>query len=114
MGAVTVNVALELDGDEADLDKAAELVEGMPEIFQAVVAERHAQDLRWGGPQHDDQHTAQDWHDLLYRLLDEVEGAHRDGDEAEYRRVMVEIAASTVAAVQSFDRLHTHPEPAEG
>ncbi|MBE0529506.1 MAG: hypothetical protein IH626_01680 [Rhodospirillales bacterium] len=72
--------------------------------IEATVAERVRQDGRHGGPDHDDTHSQQDWHDILYRLLDEAETAGRAGDDPEYGRVMIQVAASAVAAVQSHDR----------
>jgi hypothetical protein len=78
--------------------------------IEAVVAERVRQDRRHGGPDHDDTHTPEDWHDILYRLLDEAEAAGRAGNGEEYVRVMIQVAAVAVAAVQSFDRLAARAE----
>ena len=107
MGAVTINVAIELEGGSAhDLAKAERLVEGMPEIFQAMVAERHAQDLQWGGAAHDDTHAPIDWEALLDEhvgRLTRVEGTHFVS-APDYRRRLVKVGALVVAALQSHDR----------
>jgi len=87
----------ELDGPAGD---------HLAAVLTGVARERVRQDARWGGPTHDDSHSVGEWGNLIVRLLDAAEGAWRDDDRAEYRRVMEEIAASAVAAIQSFDRLH--------
>ena len=105
MGTVTINVAIELDGDQEDLDLAEAMVEGLPEIFQGIIAERHRQDQRWGGMDHDDSHSPYEWERMLgeriYHLTDCVGEA-----QPRFRRALEEIASLAVAAIQSFDRLN--------
>ena len=108
MGTTTINVAIDIEGDDDATNKAAELVNGMPEIFQAIIAERHAQDQQWGGLEHDDGHRPHVWENLIIshasrlteRIMDEF--GHSAPD---YRQRLVKIAALAVAAVQSWDRI---------
>lgn len=104
--SATINVAIEIEGDQGACDRVAKMITGIPEIFQAIIGERHAQDLQWGGAAHDDEHLPSDW----YRLLSE-HGARlvrRPGiDEApmdDYRQRLVKIVAIAVAAAQAWDR----------
>lgn len=73
-------------------------------VIEEVGAERRRQDAKWGGPANDDAHSPQEWADILYRLIEEAEDASRDDNDRDYRRVMVEIAAVAVAAVERHDR----------
>lgn len=103
MGTATINVAIEIEGDAAD--RVFDLVNGMPEIFQAVIVERHAQDRQWGGPEHDDKHIPQDWEGLIgmhAALLTDVDG--NGLPRADYRQRLITVAALAVAATQSWDR----------
>lgn len=85
-------------------------------IFVEVAAERARQDGLFGGPEHDDAHSATDWVAILVRhvglavddgspagicLLDNPVAGH---DPARYRRQMVRVAAVAIAALETFDR----------
>lgn len=74
-------------------------------VLGAVAAERHRQDVKWGGAGHDDDHTIDDWWDILDRLKLELDIAAEGGNRLLIRHHLLEIAATAVAAVQSFDRL---------
>lgn len=115
MRVATINVAIEIEGDDTACDKVFETVNGMPEIFQAVVAERSRQDQQWGGPEHDDSHPPFTWWQLLTdhacRLLlsppgDDDTATWNEAAEADpdYRQHLIKIAALAVAAVQAWDR----------
>lgn len=97
-------------------------------VLGEVADERWRQDVRWGGPKHDDTHTPGQWLSAINAHIAEA-GLHLIrppgvGEYAapDYRRIVVQIAALAVAAAQSFDRRHApgeageviHPEPAEG
>lgn len=114
MGRVTINVAIELEGDGAAADRAADLVTGMPEFFQAVIAERAAQDQQWGGPAHDDQHSPVIWEEVI---ASHVMRLTKDGIDCapadDYRQRLIKIAAVAVAAAQSWDRLTAPGEAGE-
>ena len=86
------------------------------EIFQ----EREYQDLTWGGEAHDDAHEPNDWMNIIDNL--QLENRAEFGTPPEmiecyasfqtytpaslykYREGMVKIAATAVAAIESFDR----------
>jgi hypothetical protein len=78
-------------------------------VYADILGERMAQDRKWGGPRHDDQHDASEWVGFIVdraSMADEAESGEK-GD-AEYRKRMVQIAALAVAAVESMDR-YTSP-----
>lgn len=80
-----------------DSEEAAELSATLREVAR----ERVRQDLIWGGPEHDDSHSRAQW----INLIDERLAFPEKADEcAEYRNDLIQIAALSVAAVESFDR----------
>jgi len=74
--------------------------------IEEVIKERCHQDEQWGGPEHDDQHNAEDWMRFIAELLP---GSVKHG-ETRYRRRLIEIAALAVAAIESNDR-RCAPDP---
>lgn len=77
-----------------------------------VRKERRRQDQKWGGPEHDDEHTVADW---VYYIRNEAnyEG-YRDSPNPELaaranrhnaRQRLIRIAALAIAAVESIDRV---------
>lgn len=89
-------------------------------IINDIAQERKQQDRKWGGPAHDDQHDRYDWLGFLHRkvreagssarLIEQAEAqtidpsAARSAGTTEYRRVLVQIAALALAAVEAHDR----------
>lgn len=75
-------------------------------VYDEIKAERERQDQRWGGPEHDDEHSASDWANLVYQYLysafGEAEGKRHDAEG--YRGRMLQVAALAVAAIESHDR----------
>ncbi len=70
-------------------------------IFREVESERDRQDAKWGGVDHDDEHTAYDWGSWIrHRAILVANGL----SAPERRRLLVEIAALAVAAIESHDR----------
>jgi hypothetical protein len=61
-----------------------------------VRKERQAQDIKWGGPRHDDTHNENDWISCVRR--------HTDKASYDFRKQMIRVAALAVAAVESYDR----------
>ena len=82
------------------------------DVFREVLGERYLQEVKWGGARHDDEHSPEDWIDFMRERLDRAdemigcpeEEWPEEGPDAEYRRKMVQVAALSVAAVESFDR----------
>ena len=74
-------------------------------ILGQLSAERDAQDAKWGGPAHDDGHGPDAWVALLARHLGlAVNDGGAGYDPARYRRQLVRVAATAVAALEAFDR----------
>lgn len=76
-------------------------------MYQAltdIFFERLKQDEKWGGPNHDDQHTLMDWTTFLKQHSSYAEHAVITGHKTKYRKFLVEVAALAVAALEAFDR----------
>lgn len=67
------------------------------EIFAEVNAERVLQDAKWGGHQHDQSHSPNDW--IAY--ITKHAGKAADGDS--FRDQMIKVAALAIAAIESID-----------
>jgi len=67
-------------------------------IFDEILNERRAQDVKWGGSQHDDTHSQEDWRDYI------KEHTHKSV-AGNFRKQMIRVAALAIAAIQSHDRL---------
>lgn len=83
----------------------------MATIYELIQAERKRQDEKWGGPEHDDTHTAREWCELIHEPLAAASSAAHDYDKTytpscreQYVKQMVRIAALAVAAIESADR----------
>ena len=80
------------------------LYSGRDAALFAVSQERVRQDGKWGGPEHDDQHTTAEYIQWIEdyagwaRMMSQME-SH---DKA--RRRLIQVAALAVAAVESIDR----------
>ena len=77
----------------------------MSQIYVEIEAERRMQDARWGGPEHDDEHTPLEWANFVERKLTAIRLAHIYPHEIT-RETWVKIAALAVAALESHDRKH--------
>jgi hypothetical protein len=77
-------------------------------VLSEVLAERVAQDLQWGGHEHDDEHRHEMWDGLLWKFLRRAATAGdspRNADKrALRRRALVQLAALAVAAIETQDR----------
>lgn len=76
-----------------------------PDVVGEILDERATQDRKWGGPTHDDEHSARDWVFFVARHV------HRalDGDDFDrrhWRKQMVRVAALAIAAIEWADRRH--------
>jgi len=76
-----------------------EQAEKQRDILQEILQERLHQDEKWGGPEHDDEHKQGDWGEfLLFRAEDLA------AERGDHRRLLIEVAALAVAAIESTDR----------
>lgn len=71
-----------------------------PLVLREILAERLRQDVKWGGPAHDDEHTLHDWRAYINKQMSKMHGWNGQGA----RPYLVKIAALAVAAIESIDR----------
>ncbi len=74
-------------------------------IYFEVSLERIAQDRQWGGPAKDDERSRFYWAHGVFDRATKAETAVTEGDTADFRRRMVQVAALAVAAIESHDRM---------
>lgn len=73
-------------------------------VLHDVYMERQRQDIKWGGPEHDDHHETGRWRELI------VDRTEREPlSPADDRRLLIETAALAVAAVETCDRAKAGP-----
>lgn len=73
-------------------------------IFREITTERQCQDAIHGGPEHDDTLDPNDWIAIMARQLGL---ACNDGGKLQaerYRKQLVRLAATAIAAVEAQDR----------
>jgi hypothetical protein len=70
-------------------------------IFDEILHERMSQDEEHGGPAHDDTHRTADWTAFIH---DHANRADLTPSSARYRYELIRIAATAIAAIESFDR----------
>ena len=68
-----------------------------------VHAERIRQDRKWGGWEHDSQHTTEEWIAILQERLDKLREAHR-ANSYEIERRAVELTAVGWALLEQLHR----------
>lgn len=69
-------------------------------IYDQIKEERRIQDQKWGGIEHDDTHSSNDWVAYIAKHL----GRAADWDYTAFRRHMIRVAALAVAAIEWVDR----------
>jgi hypothetical protein len=70
-----------------------------------IIEERRLQDGEWGGPAHDDDHTYEDWAEILGAHATRLDGYLRDGgNTVVIRRRAIVVAALAAALIESIDR----------
>jgi|AntDeeMinimDraft_6_1070357.scaffolds.fasta_scaffold14704_2 hypothetical protein len=75
-------------------------------IYEEIQAERDHQRRKWGGAEHDDQHTTFDWLAILTKHVGQAFDPGERGrlDIPKYRHQMIRVAAVAVAAIEWCDR----------
>lgn len=77
-------------------------------VYSDIKAERVRQDEQWGGPDHDDMHTREDW--TWYRQKYEVMAwSCLDAHGETARMALIKIAALAVAQLEALDRKYSPP-----
>lgn len=69
------------------------------EVLHDVFVERSRQIIKYGGADHDDRHTMDEWRELITGHCGRVPLTRQDD-----RRLLIEVAALAVAAVEALDR----------
>lgn len=75
-------------------------------IYDLIEAERAAQDQKYGGPSHDDEHDAWDWRNLINQHANAGIEAGVKRDMTKFQKSMIRVAALAVAAFESSQRKH--------
>lgn len=70
------------------------------QIYDDIRNERELQSRAWGGPEHDDEHSINDF--IAY--IAKHAGKAVDGTVSDQRRQMIRVAALAVAVVEKLDR----------
>lgn len=60
---------------------------------------------QWGGPEHDDQHSLEEWIQCIDRYLVGAKRAQRLGEHERARSCLVKAGGLALSALESFDRL---------
>jgi hypothetical protein len=74
--------------------------EGKIKAVAAILNERRYQDEKWGGSEHDDTETEENWQ----RYITEYANAQGRSSSYDFRKRMVKVAALAMAAIESVDR----------
>ena len=70
-------------------------------VIEEVMAEREYQDHRWGGSEHDKNHTCDEWACFLMKYLGKfADNEPNSATEAHHR--LIQIAAIAVAAAEQI------------
>jgi hypothetical protein len=81
---------------DAKFDEPGNTLTPQERVFWDIIQERKYQDGKWGGALHDDEEMDEDdWLVVIEELID---------DTRDYREALVKIAATAVAAIESYDR----------
>ena len=82
--------------------------------YEAIRAERAYQDQKWGGPEHDRQHTLLEWSRILRDEVNEAIAAMRGwtltNAPASVRSELIQVAAVAVAIVQQIEAHAAEPD----
>lgn len=73
-------------------------------IYEEVKLERDRQDGKWGGPEHDDQHSTADFCRYIQNYTAWADQMADMGSPEKARRRLLQVAALATAAVESIDR----------
>ncbi len=73
-------------------------------IYDEITKERVYQDRKWGGPEHDDLQTFNNWVAYIMQYATGWAWKIQPPTLREFRRSMVKVAALAVAAIEAVDR----------
>jgi hypothetical protein len=76
------------------------------EIYNAIDAERDYQDNQWGGFEHDQKHTIDNWVAFMLPYLGwAVKGDNWEEDPEKIKEGLIKVAALCVAALENLDNM---------
>lgn len=73
-------------------------------IVNEITDERARQDEKWGGPEHDDQHSTTEFCGFIQDYAAWARRMDQMNSPDKARRRLIQVAALAVAAVESIDR----------
>ncbi len=88
--------------DVAGVDCRFQVRVGLASVFADIARRRDAQDVEYGGPDHDDRHLAAEWLRFIDKFRDRAGIAINSG--ADYEDHLLNIAALACAAIESSRR----------
>jgi hypothetical protein len=74
-------------------------------VLDRISFERIRQDKLWGGPDHDDKHSNDEWYNIMLSQLVAATKALKGGDESEANIQLIHTAATIAAWVESRERV---------
>ena len=77
-------------------------------LFFNISSERDRQDVKWGGLEHDKQHTVSDWTRFIHEHAEKANEAASLGDIRQARARLLEVAALAVAGLEVLDRIEEY------
>lgn len=83
-----------------------------PQPYTEIMCKRQEQDRRWGGPEHDDTHSYQEWAGFIDKQMTQLYSKEDPDEMWNFRERMLDVAALAVAAIEAYDR-HQIKEKAE-
>jgi len=92
------------DGPVAWYSRAKPENVNLTNILEEITTERARQDGKWGGAQHDDQHSTTEFVGFIQDYAGWARRMDQMGSPDKARRRLIQVAALAVAAVESIDR----------
>lgn len=91
-----------IDTNDPDVQEMIARKRRLKAVLSRVSGERHEQDKQWGGPIHDNSHSAFDWIALITKQLGKAAGENMNPEK--YHDHMIKVAALAVAACEWAER----------
>jgi hypothetical protein len=78
------------------------------EIYALIDQERNYQDEKWGGPDHDLNHTIGDWLLFIEKFLNRAKQNYIKGDGTQTGKNVIQIASLCVALLECKSKIATN------
>lgn len=76
------------------------------QVLEEVLQERTRQNEIWGGSEHDDSHSVYEFLGFIWQRIKGADEGIRANSYSLVRKKLLQIAALSVAAIESLDRKH--------